>query len=116
MTTILEYPANKFWFCLILLSQIMLLKARLDHTMLQILEDVNLIFHIIPAYHVVLLQEEQLKVQGFDAKKITNGISGYLRQEFRVLNLLDEITTLRYNNHDALPTHINADLRNPLSN
>ena len=56
--------------------------------------------------------EGTVVVQGFDAKKITNGISGYLRQEFRELNLLDEITTLRYNN--ALPTHINSDLRNPL--
>jgi len=51
-------------------------------------------------------------VQGFDAKKITSGISGYLRQEFRELNLLDEITTLKYNN--LLPSEISAELRNPL--
>ena len=51
-------------------------------------------------------------VQGFDAKKITSGISGYLRQEFRELNLLDEITTLRYGN--MLPPEISAELRNPL--
>ncbi|KAJ7939700.1 hypothetical protein B0H13DRAFT_1539107, partial [Mycena leptocephala] len=35
-------------------------------------------------------------IQGFDSKKITSGISGYLRQEFRELELLDEITKLRH--------------------
>ncbi|KAJ7452797.1 hypothetical protein FB451DRAFT_1050601 [Mycena latifolia] len=34
-------------------------------------------------------------VQGFTAKKITSGISGYLRQELRELEILDEITRLR---------------------
>jgi hypothetical protein len=34
-------------------------------------------------------------MQGFDPQKIINGISGYLRQEFRELELLDEITKLR---------------------
>ena len=37
-------------------------------------------------------------VQGFDPLKITGGVSGYLRQEFRELELLDEITRLRYEN------------------
>jgi hypothetical protein len=36
-------------------------------------------------------------IQGFDANKIIGGASGYLRQEFRELELLDEITKLQYN-------------------
>lgn len=35
-------------------------------------------------------------VQPFDPRKLTGGISGSLRQEFRELELLDEITKLRY--------------------
>ncbi|KAJ7734608.1 hypothetical protein B0H16DRAFT_1327487 [Mycena metata] len=35
-------------------------------------------------------------VQGFNARKITSGISGYLRQELRELEILDEITRLRF--------------------
>ncbi|KAJ7922096.1 hypothetical protein B0H13DRAFT_1604008, partial [Mycena leptocephala] len=35
-------------------------------------------------------------IQGFDPKKITSGIPGYLRQEFRELELLDELTKLRH--------------------
>ena len=35
-------------------------------------------------------------LQGFDAKKIQGGITGYLRQEFRELEILDEITKYRY--------------------
>ncbi|KAJ6528834.1 hypothetical protein B0H19DRAFT_894291, partial [Mycena capillaripes] len=35
-------------------------------------------------------------VQGFDSKKITSGMSGYLRQELRELEILDEITKLRF--------------------
>jgi hypothetical protein len=49
-------------------------------------------------------------VQGFNPKIITGGASGYLRQEFRELEILDEITTLRYNN--ALPDCITGDRRN----
>ena len=37
-----------------------------------------------------------LIIQGFDPQRITGGHSGYLRQEFRELELLDEITRLRY--------------------
>ena len=36
-------------------------------------------------------------LQGFDTYKITGGASGALRQEFRELEMLDDITTLRYN-------------------
>ncbi|KAJ7661751.1 hypothetical protein B0H17DRAFT_953450 [Mycena rosella] len=39
------------------------------------------------AHHTVI-------VQGFDPNKITAGMSGYLRQEFRELEILDEITRL----------------------
>ncbi|KAJ7929801.1 hypothetical protein B0H13DRAFT_1595944 [Mycena leptocephala] len=35
-------------------------------------------------------------VQGFSAKKITSGMDGHLRQELRELEILDEITRLRY--------------------
>jgi hypothetical protein len=34
-------------------------------------------------------------VQGFDPSKITRGCSGYLRQEFREHEILDDITRLR---------------------
>ncbi|KAJ7902342.1 hypothetical protein B0H13DRAFT_1621511 [Mycena leptocephala] len=34
-------------------------------------------------------------IQGFHESKITGGLNGYLRQEFRELELLDEITQLR---------------------
>jgi hypothetical protein len=51
-------------------------------------------------------------IQGFDDCKITCGASGYLRQEFRELELLDEITKLSYEN--ALPAHINGNLHNAL--
>ena len=46
-------------------------------------------------------------VQGFNLKVTTGGTSGYLRQEFRELEILDEITKLRYEN--ALPDHITSD-------
>ena len=36
-------------------------------------------------------------LQGFDTYKITGGASGALRQEFRELEMLDDITTLQYN-------------------
>ncbi|EDR04280.1 uncharacterized protein LACBIDRAFT_330779 [Laccaria bicolor S238N-H82] len=51
-------------------------------------------------------------VQGFDPSKITCGASGYLRQEFRELELLDDITNLKYNGQ--LPPSINGQLRNAL--
>jgi hypothetical protein len=35
-------------------------------------------------------------LQGFDAKKMTGGASGALRQEFREIELLDEIINLHY--------------------
>ena len=49
-------------------------------------------------------------VQSFSTTPITEGTSGWLRQEFRELELLDEITKLRY--ESRLPKHINGCHRN----
>src|SRR6267154_546743 len=51
-------------------------------------------------------------VQSFSPRLITCGASGYLRQEFRELELLNEITKLRY--EGQLPDHIQGNFRNPL--
>ena len=51
-------------------------------------------------------------IQDFAERKITNGISGWLRQEFRELNVLDEVTRLRY--EGRLPNDIFGPLRNPV--
>jgi len=51
-------------------------------------------------------------VQSFSPQLITCGASGYLRQEFRELELLDEITKLRY--EGKLPDHIQGNFGNPL--
>ena len=51
-------------------------------------------------------------VQGFDPKVITGGASGYLRQEFRELEILDEITRMKY--EKLLPNHITGNRRNSL--
>ena len=54
--------------------------------------------------------EGTLILQGFDSKQITGGCSGALRQEFRELELLDEITRLRY--ISKLPSHVEGITRN----
>ena len=51
-------------------------------------------------------------IQGFNPSKITCGASGYLRQEFRELELMDEISKLRFEN--CLPSIINGHLRNAI--
>jgi hypothetical protein len=51
-------------------------------------------------------------VQGFSEYKIMCGASGYLQQEFRELELLDQITKLKYDN--KLPKHINGNLCNAI--
>ncbi|KAJ7709292.1 hypothetical protein B0H16DRAFT_1275161, partial [Mycena metata] len=52
------------------------------------------------AYYVALSRGTSaagtIILQNFDEKKITSGMSGYLRQELRELELLDEITRLRF--------------------
>ncbi|KAJ7936711.1 hypothetical protein B0H13DRAFT_1589380 [Mycena leptocephala] len=45
-------------------------------------------------------------LQGIDATKITRGIHGSLRQEFRELEILNDITRLRYDN--VLPPDVNG--------
>ncbi|KAJ7710800.1 hypothetical protein B0H17DRAFT_914517 [Mycena rosella] len=51
------------------------------------------------SYHVALSRgitaEGTIIVQGLHVSKITSGISGYLRQELRELEILDEITRFR---------------------
>jgi hypothetical protein len=51
-------------------------------------------------------------VQSFSPCLITCGASGYSRQEFHELELLDEITKLRY--EGKLPDCIQGNFRNPL--
>jgi hypothetical protein len=51
-------------------------------------------------------------VQGFDSDKITGGMSGYLRQEYRELELLDEITKLKYEGVIPDSANINGHRRN----
>jgi len=51
-------------------------------------------------------------VQLFCPRLITCGTSGYLRQEFHELELLDDITKLRY--EGKLPDRIPGKFRNPL--
>ena len=53
-----------------------------------------------------------LIVQGFDARKITGGCSGALRQEFRELEILDSITTLMH--EEKLPAKVYGVTRNEL--
>jgi hypothetical protein len=52
------------------------------------------------SYYVALSRdftaEGTIIVQGFDKKQITSGISSYLCQELRELEMLDEITKLKY--------------------
>lgn len=51
-------------------------------------------------------------VQNFDGKKITSGMSGYLRQELRELEILDEITRLKF--EDLLPKTVTGIYRRKL--
>jgi len=51
-------------------------------------------------------------LQGFDPKKIQGGLTGFLRQEFRELEILDNITRLRY--LGELPPSVSAVTRTVL--
>jgi hypothetical protein len=53
-------------------------------------------------------------VQGFDEAKIMGGASGSLRQEFRELELLDEITKMRYEGNIPASASVNGHRRNIL--
>ena len=56
--------------------------------------------------------EGTIIIQGFDSKVITKGCSGYLRQEFREHEILDDITRLRF--EGQLPDHIEGTWRSTL--
>ena len=68
------------------------------------------------AYYTALSRsataEGTLIVQGFNSRKITGGCSGFLRQEFQELELLDSITALMYEN--KLPPRVFGETRNEL--
>ncbi|KAJ7252197.1 hypothetical protein C8J57DRAFT_1026421, partial [Mycena rebaudengoi] len=53
-----------------------------------------------PSYYMALSRGTSAAsteiMQGFDASKITSGMSGYFRQELRELEILDDITPLRF--------------------
>ena len=53
--------------------------------------------------------EGTLIVNGFNSGTITGGLSGNLRQEFRELELLDDISKLRY--ESLLPNNVNGKVR-----
>jgi len=53
-------------------------------------------------------------LQGFSSSKITGGCSGFLRQEYRELELLDEITRLKYEGLIPESAKINGHRRNVL--
>src|ERR1700723_527368 len=68
------------------------------------------------AYYTALSRSasaaDTMIVQGFATNHITGGASGWLRQEFRELELLDTITKLKYEN--KLPEHVEGVTRNTL--
>ncbi|KAJ7429103.1 hypothetical protein FB451DRAFT_1071521 [Mycena latifolia] len=70
------------------------------------------------SYYVALSRgftaENTVIVQAFDDsdKKIRSGLNGYLRQEFRELELLDELTRLRF--EDVLPRSVTGLYRGQL--
>ena len=51
-------------------------------------------------------------MQGFDPSIITRGCSGYLKQELREHEILNDITRLRY--ESLLPSHIEGSTRNSI--
>jgi hypothetical protein len=55
-----------------------------------------------------------LIIQGFDRGKLTGGTTGYLRQEFRELEILDEVTQLKYEGKIPLSVNINGHRRNTI--
>ena len=81
----------------------------------------NTLCHVIPskvdvAYLTCLSRSATASgtviVQSFSPQLIIYGASGYLRQEFCELEILDEITKLRY--EGKLHDHIQGNFRNPL--
>ena len=68
------------------------------------------------AYYTALSRsataEGTVILQGFDTRKITEKASGALRQEFRELELLDEISKLQY--ESKIPNTVTGKMRNTL--
>jgi len=68
------------------------------------------------SYYTALSRSASAKgtaiLQGFDASKITGSMSGWLHQEFRDLELLNDITLIQYNG--LLPSHVVGHRRNTL--
>ena len=68
------------------------------------------------SYYTALSRSASIKgtaiIQGFDSGKITGGMSGWLHKEFRELEILDDITHIRYDG--LLPPHIIGHRRNTL--
>src|SRR5882762_21960 len=63
----------------------------------------------LPNDNVLIVSRDQVLVQGFDPSKVQGGLSGYLQQEFRELELLDDITKLSY--EEKLPVNITGSTR-----
>jgi len=63
-------------------------------------------------YYQILQPRAQLLFKVLIQVKSQCGASGYLRQEFRELELMDEISRLRF--EDCLPSIINGNLRNAI--
>lgn len=56
--------------------------------------------------------DDTIIIQDFDTSYLTNGIPGYLRQEYRELEILDHITELRF--EGKLPATVTGSHRNSL--
>ena len=74
----------------------------------------NCINHL--AYYTALSRSSSADgtaiLQGFDRSKIQGGITGFLRQEFREIEVLNEITTLKF--HGKLSNSIKGHIRSIL--
>ena len=81
-----------------------------DQTMLLIFKTVKNHMSYYTALSRSATADGTIIVQGFDPSNIMGGANGYIRQEFRELELLDQITKLRYEN--ALPDDIDGHRRN----
>lgn len=68
------------------------------------------------AYYVALSRGHKAAstviIQGFEANKLTKGMNGWLRQEFRELEILDEITRQRF--EGKLPSSVHGIYRGQL--
>ena len=86
-------------------------KARHDHITLWICSTPTVISHIILACPTASAKGT-LIIQSLQPSVITGGCSGWLRQEFRDLEILNEITRLAF--HSQLVPEIDGHCRNTL--